>query len=434
MIYIAIVVVWVLMVYFYGKHIVLAMPLLVTVFPLVPLLLGRGQAAVDILISLTCIYSLRYARATKQNELMKLIKPLVVLSFMVIMHIFIVWDYVWLRISVRYLSAFALFASSYTYIDNERKVKSFLKYAFASLLVMITYVIYASFYKVGSTLYAENGGFSIVYLGEYGIFNFIGFAYFISLFPSYLSVLKVRKFVLVPIVLLSSLIIILVTKRNYMIMILIAFSIFFFYKPKRLVRGDAIVFVVILFVSALVLSKNVITLVEKRFEVREQQFQVKLSEHSRLLEFLTYPTYLADHKTSLNKILFGMGDAVEARHYYDAMFHDTDRKWHSGVSNLLYSYGIIGFGSFMYFFWKIMQHFNTMKNVNIRSGSMAIVIQSLVIIAVAVYGIMMEWMSNLFSSLIPFAMLGVFLGYMNSNANLLETSEIKISHEKRGVK
>jgi len=218
-------------------------------------------------------------------------------------------------------------------------------------------------------------------------------------------------------------IVFLITKRNYMIIVVIALFQYFFNKPSRYLKSRELTFLIGMVILILFISSEFSTFFVQRYEVREKAFGVKITEHSRLLELKLYPDIIRSSDFKLLNLLVGSGKAVKAKQFVSSELNDEGREWHTGIAYLIYGYGIIGLVMMTIFLFNVTVYVRKRRELLRSHGLASLENQVMIVIIVVSFGIYMEWIISLQSGVIPFSILGAVLGYMDSKVSISENTK-----------
>ena len=405
------------------KRFVQVIPIIVVLIPIITSITKTGLLTLDLLLSISCLFVLLGYKIDQRPVLMKMIRPLILLVIIMVWHAIASKDVYQMRNVLRYIAAFSIFISNYIYTNDDSRYQSFLRISWYLYLILTLYVLYSSFLKIGASAYQGSGISSFIYLGSFSLWGFICFVYFFMLFPSYWYNLRVRQYILVPLIVAGAAIVFLITKRNYMIMVSIALILYLFNKPTRYFKLRELTFLVAIVLFSLFVSSEFSSFFTRRYEVRQEAFGVKITEHSRLLELTLYPKTLISSDTKLLSFLFGSGKALSAKEFVSNELKDEGREWHTGIAYLIYGYGATGLVLMTVFFSNIIIYAIKRRRLMRSLGFNSLENQVMILIFGVVFGIYMEWMSNLQSGVIPFSILGSVLGYMDTKVSTHENKD-----------
>lgn len=389
----------------------LLMLFMIPVAPILTSILGVGVLSLDLVLSLSSISMLLFVH-NSSSRVFHYAKPFLGFLLIGLMHLMIRFDTQYLREMIYYLSSVAALFACFTYVRTDQRYRSVVRISQYALVVMTVYVAIASGLGFGTTSYG--GSSSVIFLGGFSLWNFICYVYLMGMMPSSLAIFRNSKYWTIILFCLCTLVVLLITKRNHIIMVGITAMFIFLYKPKRYFQFREFVLILTIAIIGTAFLYVTNSLIEQRLSVREQAFNVRIEEHSRTREITLYPYYLRSDLSNSFSILFGSGRYSPAKRLIADQLNEDSRDWHTGIAHALYGYGLIGLVFLLAFFRRLFKWQRKLMSVPGLDKNSYMYMQAYVMFLLLVYGVAMEWMQSLQSSVLPFALYGSILGYIDS--------------------
>ncbi len=290
--------------------------------------------------------------------------------------------------------------------------------AFLSLIILNAYFIASSIFSFGASPYE---GVSYIYIGTYSVFALGGYALTVVMYP---EISHTYKKLLISSVstIVAILILMLITKRNYIVMSVFPFVIyigsFILLIRNKSTLARVVVFVTLIIVGG-VLTDNYIG---ERLASRRGAFE-NVAQQNRIQEFYLYPEVVRSETHEVAFMLFGRDYFSYGKSYRvlaDAI-DDTDRKWHSGAANYLYGLGLIGCFLVFGIWYRVISLYRLgFRTAKQRSTKILMVQGIMMILGVAFMGFM-EFISSIQQGIVPFTYLGAIIGLIVAQSKQPQT-------------
>jgi hypothetical protein len=339
--------------------------------------------------------------------------------------------------------------STYYFLKNPNEIKRYFKYVvIGSTLYLIAIPIF-SLFKIGSHLDGEygRGVRNLIYGGGIGFYNIypavymtiVGCLYFFIGNKNFKTGKLFKnnwlKYVYLSISLGFLVVLFLITKRDYLIMIVLSFSTFLVIYNKLSIRKYVPYAVFILSVYFLGSVSGFNTVVANQFlEVRNIENKPLILE-GRVLEYVDW-FYNLSYNPDWDFILFGKEIFNSRGKFFQTslILPDRDRVLHSEITHILYGIGVIGLAIYAFYLFSIFYKvygFRRLRTLNQEGDFFWAMFLSIYITNLAVN--FSGGLFRTFDKLIQYQMMGVFfamiiiLSNMPTNQSMIK---IKLEREK----
>jgi oligosaccharide repeat unit polymerase len=276
-------------------------------------------------------------------------------------------------------------------------------------ILALIYIIYCTAFKIGNDFYGGN----IIYLGGLQNLGAYLFVYSLPVFLWGLVELKKKKTIIYISIFISIIIPVLIFKRTFIfleIFILLLFFVFFGTKFKYFFRS---ILIFILILSGLYIFRSDIY---KMIEIRRNRIETKITDEGRFLEYeIIWAEQIKGN--NIKKLLFGnelFNNKSDFGKKKSFGLDTTNRFFHSEVTEIIYSTGIIGIILYIRFLFLFFKFFlkKSKKNNKGKTKTLKFLFLSIFLLFF-INGFVEQWCTY-FARAFPLFILGFVAAMKNS--------------------
>lgn len=323
---------------------------------------------------------------------------------------------------------FLLFIGAFIITKDHKNIQLLIKTNIWLVTLFIINVFIATYYKLD--IEYEDYGIKFVNLGSVNFFIVYNFVFAIILLPTAYLIEKVtiRKYFILIIYFIGFIILILLLKRTYVYLVIVGLaSVLLFQATKRNLRY--VITIMIFGIIAFFFSDDYIT---HAFLTRENVIKRNINEEGRYLELALYPEIISKSKDPINALLFGREflNSEGKFIYYEKIFGEKNRLFHTDIGVVLYGAGILGLFLFLRVLYLIARKFIYLKNrlnkeliININKNVPS---AFLIMYICIIFSLFSDGITVANNRVLPYLVLGSILGIMNNTIKMREFKSLKV--------